>query len=74
MDEATKLIVGVAMAIAGLVGLFLAARGVDVGMQIFGLLLAAFAVFLDFWLIKRHFDQIDNAGQAPRRVEHRPAA
>lgn len=59
MDEATKIIVGVAMGIAGLVGLFLAARGVDVGMQVFGLLLAAFAVFLDFWLIKCHFDRIE---------------
>lgn len=62
MDEAMKMVVGVAVAVAGLVGLYLASRG-DAGIQVFGLLLAGFGVFLNFWLIKRHFDQIDRASR-----------
>jgi hypothetical protein len=40
----------------GLLGLLLASRAVDEGMQIFGLVLFVLAVFLDFWLINRLFE------------------
>ncbi len=62
MDEGVKILVGAAATAAGLLGLFMASRG-DAGIQIFGLLLAGFAVFMNFWLIKRHFDQIDGASR-----------
>jgi hypothetical protein len=57
MDNVMKAIFGVMAAGAGLGGLLLASRGVDIGIHLFGLLLFAFAVFFNFWLIKRHFDE-----------------
>lgn len=48
---------------AGLLGLFLAARAVDPGMQIFGLVLAALAVLLNFWLIHRYYDPAVSAAE-----------
>jgi hypothetical protein len=44
------------MTAVGLLGLFMASRAVDDGIQIFGLVLFALAVLLDFWLIDRHYD------------------
>ncbi len=44
------------MTAVGFLGLLLASRAVDDGIQIFGLVLFALAVFLDFWLIHRHYD------------------
>lgn len=40
----------------GILGLFLASRAVDPGIQIFGLVLAGLAVFFAYWLINRHFE------------------
>jgi hypothetical protein len=48
----TMVLVGV----VGLLGLFAAAHAVDLGMYVFGLVLTAFAVIVDFWLLKHHFD------------------
>lgn len=44
------------MTAIGVLGLLVASRAVDPGMQIFGLVLFALAVLLDFWLINRHYD------------------
>ena len=50
------LIVGLMVAVFGLIGLFLIAGAADAEMSVFGLGLCVFAVVFDFWLIKRHFD------------------
>lgn len=50
-----------AMTLAGLLGLFLASRAVDPGIYLFGFVLFALAVFLNFWFIKRHYDGADTA-------------
>jgi hypothetical protein len=65
MDNAMKVIFGVLVGIAAIGGLLLASRGVDLGMEIFGLLLFAFGVFLDFWFIKRYFDEADQLSRQP---------
>ena len=54
------LIVGLMMAVFGLIGLFLVAGAADAEMYIFGLALCVFAVVFDFGLIKRHFDRRDS--------------
>ena len=60
------LIVGLMMAVFGLIGLFLVAGAADAEMYIFGLALCVFAVVFDFGLIKRHFDLRDSiAAVAP---------
>jgi hypothetical protein len=51
--------IGIAAAAVALLGLFLAAKSVDAGMELFGLLLFVFGAGLNFWLIKRHFDDLD---------------
>lgn len=45
------------MAILAILGLFIASRAVDAGMQVFGFVLVAFGVLKTFWLIDRHFDR-----------------
>jgi hypothetical protein len=52
------------MTAAGLLGLLLASRAVDEGIQIFGFVLFVLAVFLDFWLINRHYDPGVAEGEA----------
>ncbi len=49
-------IVGVCVGILGLLGLTMAARSLDAGTHIFGMLLFVFAILFDFWLIKRSYD------------------
>jgi hypothetical protein len=61
MDTPAKFVVGVLVALAGLLGLFMHARAVDPGIQIFGGLLFLFAVLLNFWFIKRHYDALDSS-------------
>lgn len=53
------LIVGLMIAVFGIVGLFLVSGAMDAEMNVFGLSLTAFTVCFDFGLIKRHFDQVD---------------
>ena len=38
----------------------MASRATDAGIYLFGLLVFAFAVLLDFQFIKRHFDEADS--------------
>lgn len=62
----SDLLVGLLVAVLGLVGLFLAAGALDDEIFIFGLGLAAFAVLFDLGLIKAHFDRRERAkGAAP---------
>jgi hypothetical protein len=59
MDTASKMIIGLAVALAGLLGLFMLANAADLGIQLFGGLLFLFGVFLNFWFIKSHYDALD---------------
>jgi hypothetical protein len=61
MNTAMNVSVGAVAAVAGLVGLFLAAGSVDFGMEFFGLSLFLFGTGLIFWLIKMHFDYVDKS-------------
>ena len=51
-SNVSDLIVGLMMAVFGLIGLFLVAGAADVEMYVFGLGLCGFAVVFDFGLIK----------------------
>ena len=57
--EVSDLIVGLMMAVFGLLGLVLASGATDDGMYVFGLSLAGFAALFDFGLIRRHYDKAD---------------
>lgn len=65
-SNVSDLIVGLMMAVFGIIGLFLVAGAADVEMYIFGLALCGFAVLFDFGLIKRYFDQRDLVRAAAR--------
>jgi len=52
------------MAVLAILGLFIASRAVDDGMQVFGFTLVGFGIFLTFWLINRHFDRLAAASDA----------
>ncbi|BBK32700.1 hypothetical protein EDC65_5207 [Stella humosa] len=68
MSPNSSFVLGALIAVLGILGLFLAARTMDPGMYVAGLIFAAFAVFFDFWLIKHWFDQ---AEAAAAREAHR---
>ncbi len=71
MESGTSdLIIGLMMALFGLIGLFLAAGAMDAEMYVFGLSLTGFAVVFDFGLIKRHFDRQDAALVVSRTMSH----
>jgi hypothetical protein len=70
MENVSDLIVGLMMAVFGLLGLFLVAGAADAEMYVFGLALCAFAVLFDFGLIKRHFDRRDLVAAAAREHTH----
>ncbi len=53
------LIVGLMMAVFGLVGLILASGAMDNEMYVFGLSLFGFACVFDFGLLRRHFDRME---------------
>jgi hypothetical protein len=55
----SDLIVGLMMAVFGLIGLFLVAGAADAEMYVFGLALSAFAICFDLGLIRRHYDRRD---------------
>ena len=63
MDKALKIAVGIVVALVGLLGLFMQSRAVDPGFQIFGGLLFVFAVLLNFWFIKGHYDELERGGK-----------
>ncbi len=56
MNPSTVLVMALT-ALIGFFGLFIASRAVDTGMDIFGLVLFAFGILMNFWLLKRHFDK-----------------
>ncbi len=62
----SDLIVGLMMAVFGLIGLFLVAGAADAEMSVFGLSLTGLAVCFDFGLIRRHFDRRDAVLAAAR--------
>jgi hypothetical protein len=65
-ETVSDLVVGLLVAVLGLVGLILAAGAIDDEIYIFGLGLAAFAVLFDFGLVRANFDRRDRAkGRAP---------
>lgn len=57
METVSSLIVGLLVAVFGIIGLFLIAGAMDSEMYIFGIGLVVFAVLFDFGLIKGHFDR-----------------
>lgn len=65
MARAANWIIGGVVALLGLIGLFLAARGVDDGFYLFGLGLFAFAVLFLFSLIGRTVGRRDAGGEPP---------
>lgn len=67
--EPSDVIVGLMVAVLGLLGLLLIARAWDDEMYLFGLVLAGFAVVFDFGLLRRHYDRRD-AALAARRGGH----
>lgn len=56
-DDISGIIVGIMVAILGLVGLVMASGAYDSEIFIFGLSLAGFAVIFDIGLIRRHHDR-----------------
>lgn len=50
-------VIAALVTVLGLLGIVLAAGARDGGMQAFGLALAAFAVFYDFWAINRSHEE-----------------
>lgn len=64
----SSVVVGVLMAVLGLVGLFMAAGALDDEIFIFGLSLAGFAVVFLFGLVKAHYDARDAERAAVREA------
>jgi hypothetical protein len=69
-SNVSDLIVGLMMAVFGLIGLFLVAGAADAEMYVFGLALSAFAVCFDLGLIKRHYDRRDAIRAIARNHTH----
>ena len=65
-SDISDLVVGLMMAVFGLIGLFLAAGAADAEMYVFGLALSGFAILFDFGLIRRHHDRRDHARAVAR--------
>jgi hypothetical protein len=70
MEHVSDLIIGLMMAVFGLIGLFLVAGAADSEMYVFGLSLSGFAVLFDFGLIKRYFDRRDSIAVAAQDRSH----
>ncbi|MGD9741070.1 MAG: hypothetical protein AB7V53_00415 [Dongiaceae bacterium] len=66
MDGTGRWIAGGAVAILGVIGLFLAAGAADRGIYLFGLALFAFAILYVFALIKQAFDTQERDVKARR--------
>jgi hypothetical protein len=63
-SNVSDLVVGLMMAVFGLIGLFLVAGAADSEMYVFGVALSGFAVCFEFGLVRRHFDRLDAARAA----------
>jgi hypothetical protein len=70
MEQVSDLIIGLMMAVFGLIGLILVAGAADAEMYVFGLSLSGFAVLFDFGLIKRYFDRRDALAAAVQDHPH----
>lgn len=57
--DPSDLIVGLLMAVLGVIGLFLASGALDDEMYVFGLSLAGFAAVFELGLIRYHFDRLE---------------
>jgi hypothetical protein len=57
--EPSDLIVGLLMAVFGLIGLILASGAMDGEMFVFGLSLFGFACVFVLGLVRRHFDKLE---------------
>lgn len=55
-EDGAAWVIGTLTTIMAILGLFLWAGSVDVGMGLFGFSLMVFGLAFDFWLMKRHFD------------------
>ena len=64
--DASEIIVGVMMAVFGLIGLVLGARAVDNEMYVFGLSLFIFACLFGIGLIRVHYNRQEAARAAIR--------
>ncbi len=73
MTSASSWLVGGVVALLGLVGLFLASRALDPGVELFGLALFLFAVLFVFGLIRRAWDARERA-EAEDAAAHSPRA
>jgi hypothetical protein len=69
-SNVSDLIVGLMMAMFGIIGLFLVSGAADNEMYIFGIALTGFAVCFDFGLLRRHFDRRDAIEAAARELGH----
>jgi hypothetical protein len=69
-SNVSDLIVGLMVAVFGIIGLFLVAGAADAEMYVFGLALAGFAICFDFGLIRRHFDRREAAVAVARKPTH----
>lgn len=57
----SNLLFGALGVIAGLVGLFMAARTQEFGIQVFGGFLMVFGILFAWWMIKTAFDEAEGA-------------
>jgi hypothetical protein len=69
-SNVSDIVVGLMMAVFGLIGLFLVAGAADNEMYVFGLGLTGFAICFDLGLIRRHYDRRDLARAAARELTH----
>jgi FtsH-binding integral membrane protein len=70
MEDTSDLVVGLMMAVFGLIGLFLISGATDSEMYVFGLSLSGFAILFDFGLIKRYFDRRDAIAATAQAQPH----
>jgi hypothetical protein len=68
---ASDLVVGLMVAVFGLVGLILASGALDLEMYVFGLSLAGFATLFVLGLVRRHWDEREAAAVAVPAAEAR---
>ncbi|HJQ60302.1 MAG TPA: hypothetical protein VJ890_25580 [Vineibacter sp.] len=66
-DEVAAWVIGVLTTLMAILGLFLWAGSVDVGMGLFGFGLLVFGLAFDFWLLKRYFDMVEAGAFDARR-------
>ncbi len=70
-NDVSDLVVGLMMAVFGLIGLFLVSGAADGGMYVFGAGLVCFSLCFEFGLLRRHYDRRDAVRAettAPRHV------